>query len=39
MALTWGTPEECSRRVLKKAVQQGCSERRGEGVCFGTLSL
>jgi hypothetical protein len=27
------------RRMLKKAVQQGRSERRGEGVRFGTLSL
>jgi hypothetical protein len=27
------------RRMLKKSVQQGRSERRGEGVRFGTLSL
>jgi hypothetical protein len=27
------------RRMLKKAVQQGRSERRGEGVRSGTLSL
>ena len=27
-----------SRRMLKQAVQQGRSERRGEGVRFGTLS-
>jgi hypothetical protein len=27
------------RRMLKKAVQQGRNERRGEGVCFGTLSF
>ena len=27
------------RRMLKKAVQQGRSKRRGEGVRFGTLSL
>jgi hypothetical protein len=26
-------------RMLKKAVQQGRSERRGEGVHFGTLSF
>jgi hypothetical protein len=25
--------------MLKKAVQQGRSERRGEGVRFGTLSF
>jgi hypothetical protein len=30
---------EHSRRMLKKAVQQGRSERRGEGVRFGTLSF
>ena len=28
-----------ARRMLKMAVQQGCSERRGEGVRFGTLSF
>jgi hypothetical protein len=28
-----------SLRMLKKAVQQGRSEQRGEGVRFGTLSL
>jgi len=27
------------RRMLKRAVQQGRSERRGEGVRFGTLSF
>ena len=27
------------RRMLKKAVQQGRSERRGEAYGFGTLSL
>jgi hypothetical protein len=27
------------RRMLKKAVQQGRSERRGESVRFGTLSF
>jgi hypothetical protein len=27
------------RRMLKKAVQQGRSERRGDGVRFGTLSF
>jgi len=30
MAYTYGTTEEHSRRMLKKAVQQGPSERRGE---------
>jgi len=34
-----GTVGERSRRMLKKAVQQGRSERRGEGVRFGTLSF
>jgi hypothetical protein len=30
MAYTYGATEEHSRRMLKKAVQQGRSERRGE---------
>ena len=34
-----GTVGERSCRMLKKAVQQGHSERRGEGVRFGTLSF
>jgi len=34
-----GTTGEHSRGMLKKAVQQGRSERRGEGVRFGTLSF
>ena len=33
------TTEEYFRRMLKKAVQQGRSEQRGEEVRFGTLSL
>ena len=32
MAHTWGTTEEFFRRMLKKAVQKGPSERRGEEV-------
>jgi hypothetical protein len=37
MAYTSGTPGEYPSRMLKKAAQQGRSERRGEGVRFGTL--
>jgi hypothetical protein len=39
MACTSGTRGEHPRRMLKKAAQQGRSERRGEGVRFGTLSF
>jgi hypothetical protein len=34
-----GTTDDYLRRMLKKAVQQGRSERRCEGVRFGTLSF
>ena len=36
---TYNKTGEHPRRMLKKAVQQGRSERRGGGVRFGTLSL
>jgi hypothetical protein len=39
MVRTCGTTGEHSCRMLKKAAQQGRSERRGEGVRFGTLSF
>jgi hypothetical protein len=38
-AIHWHIDCVIPRRMLKKAVQQGRNERRGDGVRFGTLSF
>jgi hypothetical protein len=39
MVLMDSTAKGRARRLFKKAVQQGRSERRGEAYPYGTLSL